>query len=43
MTIILACVHAFSKNKDFQPGLLYLGTFIIDMNVVEFLIKWIAL
>lgn len=41
-TIILACAHAFSSNKNFQPSLLYLGTFIIDINTVEFLVKWIA-
>lgn len=41
-TIILACAHAFSSNKNFQPSLLYLGTFIIDMNMLEFLVKWIV-
>lgn len=40
ITVILACAHAFSKNRNFQPSLLYLGTFIIDLNIAEALIKW---
>jgi hypothetical protein len=42
MTVILACAHAFSSNKNFQPSLMYLGTFIIDINITEFLIKWVT-
>ncbi len=33
MTIILAFLHAMSSNKDFQPDMLYLGTFMIDMQL----------
>jgi len=39
MTIILAVAHAFSTNKNFQPTLLYLGTFLIDMTFLELLLK----
>lgn len=39
MTIILAVAHAFSVNKNFQPTLLYLGTFLIDMTFLDLLMK----
>lgn len=30
MTILLALIHAFGTNKDFQPTLLYVGTLYVD-------------
>lgn len=41
-TAILACAHAFSNNKNFQPSLLYLGTFIIDLNLAEAFVRWLT-
>lgn len=35
MTIILAIVNAYGTNKDFQPVVLYIGTFLIDLAIVE--------
>lgn len=35
MTAILACAHAFSRNPKFQPEMLYLATFIIDMTIAN--------
>lgn len=40
LTIMLACVHAFSKNDKFRPDLLYFGTFIIDITFVETVAKF---
>lgn len=39
MTIILALAHAVSRNANFQPELLYLGTFLIDMAIVKALLS----
>lgn len=35
MTVILAICHAFRTNKDFSPSLLYLGTFLIDCEILQ--------
>jgi len=34
LTIILAIAHSRSKNENFNPELLYVGTFIIDYMAV---------
>lgn len=34
-TILLAIIHAFGSNKDFQPELLYVGTVAIDLVLIE--------
>jgi len=39
MTAILALVHAFGTNKDFQPYGLYFATFIIDISIVEIFLQ----
>lgn len=38
MTILLAVIHAMSKNEDFKPEMLYIGTFFIDLAIVGGLI-----
>ena len=35
MTIILAILHASCRNEKFDPSVLYLGTFIIDITIAE--------
>jgi len=39
ITIMLATAHAFSTNSNFQPILLYFGTFLIDIELVGALAK----
>lgn len=35
MTVLLFIAHSFSRNPNFQPSVLYLGTFIIDLTILE--------
>lgn len=38
MTIALAIIHAFSTNSEFHPTVLYIGTFLIDMAIVDIIL-----
>ena len=40
-TVLLALVDSRKTNKAFQPELLYVGTFLIDINLVDSFIKGI--
>jgi len=35
MTLILLIAHSLSKNENFQPQYLYLGTFLIDLKIID--------
>ena len=39
MTALLAFAHAFKTNENFEPHLLYFGTFIVDITIAESLLK----
>lgn len=34
-TILLALAHSRSTNPNFKPELMYIGTFIIDVNLIS--------
>ena len=35
MTAIIAISHAFRRNPDFNPTLLYLAAFFLDAAIIE--------
>jgi len=39
MTVLLALIHAHRTNPTFKPELLYFGTFLIDLTLIEVLLK----
>lgn len=39
MTAIIAIAHAMRINKDFRPHGLYLATFVIDITIIESLLR----
>jgi len=38
LTISLAITQAFATNKYFEPSILYLGTFIVDIELIQVLL-----
>ena len=39
MTLAIAIIHAFRRNADFQPTDLYLGALIVDLSVLQSVLK----
>lgn len=39
ITIILIIAHALSTNPKFNPDALYLGTWLLDVIIIEGIIK----
>ena len=35
-TIILAVLDAYALNPDFQPELLYVGTILVDLSLIDY-------
>jgi hypothetical protein len=35
MTAIIALAHAFRTNSKFNPEILYLGAFIVDLTLIS--------
>jgi len=41
-TILLATLEAFATNRDFDPFVMYVGTFFIDLSIIEGIIKYVT-
>jgi len=37
MTLLLILIHAFSRNPQFRPDVLYFGTVVIDLAILALL------
>jgi hypothetical protein len=35
ITSVLIISHIFSKNKDFKPDILYIGTLMLDLFIIN--------